>query len=168
MQLHVDHIPMLKDLFPGSRIDSMDGLTEYERCTDLPPEDIERKPESVGIAIPNTELWIVDDAGYLHFVGRMDDVIKSRGEKVAPKAVENVLVGIPGVKESAVIGVRGEILGQEVKAVVVRELGAALTEKEIQRECQARLENFMVPKYVEFVAELPGTDTGKLEKTGLS
>jgi acyl-coenzyme A synthetase/AMP-(fatty) acid ligase len=82
----------------------------------------------------------VDDEGYLDFVGRVDDVIESRGE----------------------------ILGREVEAVVVLERGAAPTEKEIQRECQTRLENFMVPKYVEFVAELPGTDTGKLEKTGLS
>ena len=97
-----------------------------------------------------------------------DDVIKSRGEKVAPKEVENVLVGIPGVKESAVIGVPDEILGEAVKAIVVLEQGVTLTEKEIQRECQTRLESFMVPKFVQFVSDLPKTDTGKIKKTGLA
>jgi acyl-coenzyme A synthetase/AMP-(fatty) acid ligase len=202
----------------------MYGLTECKRCTYLPPKDLDRKPNSVGVAIPNTELWIVDehgnkvgpnvvgqlvirgatvmkgywekreatakrlkpgplpgeqvlytgdyckldDEGYLYFVGRMDDVIKSRGEKVAPKEVENILFNITGVKEAAVIGVPDEILGQAIKAFVVLEQGVTMTEKEIQRECQARLENFMVPKHVQFVAELPKTDTGKIKKTGLA
>ena len=52
---------MLQDLFPQARIYSMYGLTECKRCTYLPPEDLDRKPTSVGIAIPNTELWIVDE-----------------------------------------------------------------------------------------------------------
>ena len=53
----------------------------------------------------------MDEDGYLYFVGRMDDIIKSRGEKVAPKEVENAITNIPGVKESAVIGVPDEVLG---------------------------------------------------------
>jgi amino acid adenylation domain-containing protein len=222
--LPLKHILMLKDLFPGSRIYSMYGLTECKRCTYLPPKDLERKPLSVGIAIPNTEMWIVDDdgnkvgpdvvgqlvirgatvmrgywgkpeatakklkpgplpgefvlhtgdyckmdeEGYLYFVARMDDVIKSRGEKVAPKEVEHVLVNIPGVKEAAVIGVPDEILGQAVKAFVVPEEGITLVEKQVQRECQARLENFMVPKHIVIMQSLPKTDTGKIKKTGLS
>lgn len=222
--LPVKHILMLKDLFPASRIYSMYGLTECKRCTYLPPKDLDRKPESVGIAIPNTEMWIVDEdgnrvgpnvvgqlvirgatvmkgywekpeatakklkpgplpgeqvlhtgdfckmdeEGYLHFVGRMDDVIKSRGEKVAPKEVENVLMNIPGVKEAAVIGVPDEVFGQAVKAFVVLDEGVTLTEKQLQKECQSRLENFMVPKYIVTVSSLPKTDTGKIKKTGLS
>ena len=222
--LPVKHILMLKDMFPGARIYSMYGLTECKRCTYLPPADIDRKPASVGIAIPNTEIWIVDEEGkrlgpnqvgqlvvrgatvmkgywekpeatvaklkpgpvpgeqvlytgdycrldeegYLYFVGRMDDVIKSRGEKVAPKEVENALMNISGVKEAAVIGVADEVLGQAVKAFVVLEAGATLGEKAIQKECQSRLENFMVPKIVELVASLPKTDTGKIKKTELS
>src|SRR5262249_23228284 len=59
--LPVKHILMLKDLFPTARIYSMYGLTECKRCTYLPPKDVDRKPTSVGIAIPNTELWIVDE-----------------------------------------------------------------------------------------------------------
>ena len=61
--LPVKHITMLRDLFPTARIYSMYGLTECKRCTYLPPEDIDRKPTSVGIAIPNTELWLVDEDG---------------------------------------------------------------------------------------------------------
>lgn len=222
--LPVKHILMLKDLFPHSRIYSMYGLTECKRCTYLPPKDIDRKPSSVGIAIPNTEMWIVDDdgkrvgpdvigqlvirgatvmkgywekpeatakklkpgplpgeqvlytgdfckideEGYLYFVGRMDDVIKSRGEKVAPKEVENALMNISGVKEAAVVGVPDDILGQAVKAFVVLEEGSLLTEKQLQKECQSRLENFMVPKFVMIVPDLPKTDTGKIKKTGLT
>ncbi|WP_165779843.1 AMP-binding protein, partial [Mesorhizobium sanjuanii] len=59
--LPLKHILMLQDLFPGARVYSMYGLTECKRCTYLPPEDLERKPLSVGIAIPNTEMWIVDE-----------------------------------------------------------------------------------------------------------
>ncbi len=222
--LPVKHITMLRELFPTARIYSMYGLTECKRCTYLPPADLERKPTSVGIAIPNTELWLVDadgnkvgpntvgqlvirgatvmkgywekpeataeklkpgpvpgeqvlytgdlcrldDEGYLYFVGRMDDIIKSRGEKVAPKEVETALMNIAGVKEAAVIGVADEILGQAVKAFVVLEQGVSFTEKDLTRECQKRLENFMVPKFIEFLSELPKTTTGKIKKTGLS
>ncbi len=224
--LPVKHITMLRELFPAARIYSMYGLTECKRCTYLPPEDIGRKPESVGIAIPNTELWLVDEhdrrlgpgeigqlvirgatvmkgywekpeatakklrpgpipgeqvlytgdlcrldqEGYLYFVGRMDDIIKSRGEKVAPKEVEAALVDIPGVREAAVIGVPDDLLGQAVKAFVVVDpaYASSLDAKAIQRECQARLESFMVPRHVEVVAELARGATGKIDKKGLT
>jgi acyl-CoA synthetase (AMP-forming)/AMP-acid ligase II len=222
--LPLKHISLLKRLFPTARIYSMYGLTECKRCTYLPPRDLDRKPTSVGIAIPNTELWLVDEVGrrvmephvvgqlvirgatvmqgywgkpeataeklksgplpgehvlytgdyckldeegYLYFVGRMDDVIKSRGEKVAPKEVEAVLFDIEGVREAAVIGAPDEVLGQVVKAFVVLEPGVTLTEKEIMRACQERLESFMVPKHVSFVTDLPKTETGKIKKIGL-
>jgi amino acid adenylation domain-containing protein len=61
--LNLKHISMLQNLFNSARIFSMYGLTECKRCTYLPPEMIRKKPTSVGIAIPNTELWIVDEAG---------------------------------------------------------------------------------------------------------
>src|SRR5262249_5179805 len=108
-----------------------------------------------------------DEEGYLYFVARMDDIIKSRGEKVAPKEVENALVGIAGVKEAAVIGVDDELWGQAVKAFVGLEDGAALEPPAIERQGQRRLESFMVPKYVEVVPDLPRTVTGKIKKTDL-
>jgi acyl-coenzyme A synthetase/AMP-(fatty) acid ligase len=98
----------------------------------------------------------------------MDDIIKSRGEKVAPKEVEDVLVGLPGVKEAAVIGVPDEILGHAIKAFVVPHAGAQLDEREVRRACQSKLESFMVPKYIVFVPELAKGDTGKIKKSGLS
>jgi amino acid adenylation domain-containing protein len=221
--LSVKNIDMLRRTFPAAKVFSMYGLTECKRCTYLPPGDIERKPLSVGIAIPNTELWLVDERdqklgpgqvgqlvirgatvmrgywekpeetakklrpgplpgemvlytgdlcrldeeGYLYFVGRMDDIIKSRGEKVAPKEVEHVVVEIAGVKEVAVVGVPDALLGQAVKAFVVLEQGAELAPADIVRECQKRLESFMVPKHVDIVGELPKTTTGKIKKTGL-
>jgi amino acid adenylation domain-containing protein len=222
--LSIKNIEMIRSTFPKAKVFSMYGLTECKRCTYLPPADIGRKPLSVGIAIPNTELWIVnendervgpgevgqlvirgatvmrgywekpeetakklrpgplpgemvlytgdfcklDDEGYLYFVGRMDDIIKSRGEKVAPKEVESAIVDLPGVREAAVIGVPDPILGQAVKALVVLDEGSTVTERDIQSQCSRRLENFMVPKFIEIVAELPKTTTGKIKKTGLS
>ncbi len=222
--LPLKHIKFLWEMFPQAQIFSMYGLTECKRCTYLPPSEIKRKPESVGIAIPNTELWIVDDndnkvgpgvvgqlvirgatvmrgywekpeqtakklrpgplpgeqvlytgdfckldkAGYLYFVGRMDDVIKSRGEKIAPKEVENALMNLAEVKEAAVIGVPDDVLGQAVKAFVVLEPGVEPNSKKLQIECQQRLENFMVPKFIEFLDALPKTTTGKIKKTELS
>ena len=97
----------------------------------------------------------------------MDDIIKSRGEKVAPKEVETVLVDIPGVKEAAVIGVPDEILGEAVKAFIVLEREVTLAIADIERTCRARLEAFMVPKYFELRDELPKTMTGKITKTAL-
>ena len=73
------------------------------------------------------DLFRMDEEGYLYFVARKDDIIKSRGEKVSPKEVENVLYGLEDVKEAAVIGIPDPILGQAIKAFVVIE-GMSLTE----------------------------------------
>jgi acyl-CoA synthetase (AMP-forming)/AMP-acid ligase II len=113
------------------------------------------------------DLFRTDAEGWLYFVSRRDDIIKSRGEKVSPREVENALHTIDGIYEVAVIGVPDEVLGQAVKAYVTLKPGAQLTEREVIRHCLARLESFMAPKFVEFVAELPKTDTGKIKKTGL-
>ncbi len=113
------------------------------------------------------DVFRTDAEGWLYFVGRRDDIIKSRGEKVSPREVENVLHELPGVLEVAVVGVDDSLLGQAVKAFIVLAPGRAYTERDIIKHCHARLENFMVPKWVEFTAGLPRTDTGKIRKTGL-
>jgi long-chain acyl-CoA synthetase len=114
------------------------------------------------------DIFRTDSDGYLYFVARKDDIIKSRGEKVSPREVENVLYGMPGVLEAAVIGMPDAVLGEAVKAFVVLKDGMQITEREVIGHCAARLESFMVPKQVVFVEALPKTDTGKIKKTGLS
>jgi len=113
------------------------------------------------------DLFRQDEDGYLYFVSRKDDIIKSRGEKVAPKEVENVLYALPGVAEVAVIGVPDSVLGEAIKAIVVNH-GGKLTEREVLQHCRAHLEDFMVPQFIEFRDTLPKTSSGKIKKTGLS
>jgi amino acid adenylation domain-containing protein len=108
-----------------------------------------------------------DEEGFLYFVGRSDDIIKTRGEKVSPVEVENALHGIPGIQEAAVIGVDDPVLGQAIRAYVALADGAELDEREIKKICLARLENFMVPQEVVFLDELPKTESGKIRKKGL-
>ena len=214
------HIARLQELFPSARIFSMYGLTECKRCTWLPPAELSRRPGSVGIAIPGTEAYVVDEngervgpgvvgelvirgphvmkgywenpeatdrvlrpgpfawekvlytgdafrtdeEGFLYFIGRKDDIIKTRGEKVAPKEVENVLYAIPGIAEAVVVGVRDPILGLAIKAVVALAPGAPLTEQDIVRHCARHLEDFMVPKMVDFRDALPKTESGKISR----
>jgi long-chain acyl-CoA synthetase len=113
------------------------------------------------------DLFQTDDEGYLYFVGRKDDIIKSRGEKVAPREVENVLCSHPAVAEAAVVGVPDPILGQAIKAYVALRPGVNATEKELQRHCAQHLEDFMVPQFVEIQDVLPKTGNGKINKRAL-
>ena len=214
------HIARLQELFPSAKLFSMYGLTECKRCTYLPPAELATRPGSVGIAIPGTEAYVVDDhgarvgagvvgelvirgphvmkgywenaeatdkalrpgpfpwekvlhtgdffradeEGFLYFVGRKDDIIKTRGEKVSPKEVENVLYALPGIHEAAVIGVAAPILGLAIKAVVALAPDAKLTEHDVIRHCAKNLEDFMVPKSVEFRDALPKTESGKISR----
>lgn len=217
--LPASHIQSLREIFPGVRIFSMYGLTETKRTLYLPPEHLDDKPNSVGIAIPGTEVWIedehrnkldsgeigelivrgrhvmrgywrdeeatreryrshvvpgervcmtgdlfkMDDDGYMYFVGRKDDIIKSRGEKVAPKELENLLYGFQGVLEAAVVGIPDPILGEAIKVFVVAS-DETLTEADILAFCKANLEDYMTPKFVELREELPKTESGKINK----
>ncbi len=221
--LPVAHLLEIRRRFPHAEFYSMYGQTECKRTLYLPPDQLDKRPGSVGIAIPGTEVWIedesgnkvgagevgelvvrgrhvmrgywedpqrtserfrpgplpgeriyhsgdlfrVDDKGYLYFVSRQDDIIKSRGEKVAPKEVEHVLHTLKGVVEAAVVGVPDPILGEAVKAVLVVVDGVKLTQAEVQAHCRAHLEDYMVPKHVEFRTELPKTGSGKLKRNAL-
>lgn len=113
------------------------------------------------------DIFRMDEAGYLYFIGRKDDIIKTRGEKVAPREVENVLCDLPGVAEAAVIGVPDPILGESIAAFVTLRPGATLLKADILRHCATRLEDFMVPKSVEFVPAMPRSDNGKIAKARL-
>jgi amino acid adenylation domain-containing protein len=113
------------------------------------------------------DFFTVDEEGFLYFVGRSDDIIKTRGEKVSPIEVENALYAIPGIREAAVLGAPDDLLGEAVHAYVALEDGAELTPQAIVAACRTRLESFMVPTEVFLVDELPKTETGKIRKQSL-
>jgi long-chain acyl-CoA synthetase len=113
------------------------------------------------------DLFKRDADGYLYFMSRQDDIIKSRGEKVSPREVENALYALPGVAEAAVVGVPHPLLGQAVKAVIVLAEGAVLDARAVQRHCAACLEDFMVPSLVEFRTDLPKNERGKIVRRDL-
>lgn len=217
--LPVEHIRRLLNFLPHLRLYSMYGQTECIRASYLPPEQLEKRPGSAGLAIPGARAYVVDEdgkpanpgdigelvvsgpnvmkgywrapeataaalrpdpetgglrlhtgdlftadaEGFLTFVARRDDIIKSRGEKVPPKEVEAVLHTLPGIAEALVAGVPDAVLGQSIKAFVVAS-DPRLTEREVLHHCARHLEDYMVPKTVEFVAALPKTDSGKLSR----
>lgn len=221
--LPVPHIRRLQNLFPAAQIYSMYGLTECKRVAYLPPEELCRRPSSVGIPIPNEEVFIVDDNGYevgpftvgelvvrglnvmqgywnrpeetartfrpgryrgetflytgdlfkkdndgfLYFVARKDDMIKTKGERVSPKEIENALCSMPGVSEAVVIGIPDEILGQAIKAFIVPEGKIAPTTEQVMGFCFRHIESFMVPKHIEFRTSLPKSASGKIDRKAL-
>ncbi len=218
-----EHIRELRKLFPDVRFYSMFGLTECKRVSYLPPEQIDTRPGSVGKAMPDCEVYLVDDDGeevgpgevgemvvrgpnvmqgywndpeitsrtfrswrfpdekvlftgdyfrtdsdgFLYFLGRRDDMIKTKAERVSPKEVENVLCQMEGIIEAAVIGVEDELMGQAVKACVRFEDGVIISEKDILRHCSESLEAYMIPKYMEVLADFPRTPNGKVDKKAL-
>ncbi len=113
------------------------------------------------------DLFKTDEDGFFYFVSRQDDIIKSRGEKVAPQEVESVLHDLNGVVEAAVVGIPDALLGQAIKAIIVKN-GKPLSERDVLAHCRAHLEDFMVPKFVEFVEALPKSPSGKVLKRELA
>jgi acyl-CoA synthetase (AMP-forming)/AMP-acid ligase II len=109
----------------------------------------------------------MDDEGFLYFLGRNDDIIKSRGEKVSPMEVENVIYKINGIREVAVLGIPDEIMGESIVVYATVHENFNLSEKEIQRECMQHLESFMVPQKVIFLQEMPKSTNGKIDKKEL-
>lgn len=106
--------------------------------------------------------WSED--GYLSIVGRANDLVISGGYNVYPKEIELVIDALPGVVESAVVGVPHTDYGEAVTAVVVKENGAALDEAAIVAHLKAQIANFKVPKRVVFVDDLPRNAMGKVQK----
>jgi len=108
-----------------------------------------------------------DDDGYLHIVGRSKDLIISGGLNVYPKEVEDVIDQLPGVLESAVIGVPDSDFGEAVVAVVVPLADVALDVDLLRAAARARLAPFKVPRRIEVVDALPRNAMGKVEKAAL-
>jgi long-chain acyl-CoA synthetase len=221
--LPASKIQRLRIALPEARIYLMYGLTECQRVSYLPPGLLEGRRESVGVAIPGTEAYVVDEQGarvgpgtigelvvrgphvmkgywnqpdataralrpgpvpgevvlhtgdlfrtdednFLYFVERTDDVIKIRGEKVAPRHIEDVIARLPGVAEVAVYGIPDDVSGEAVAAAVTPSEGMSLTALQIQRHCREHLEAHMVPKVVDIRTTLPTTMSGKVSRRAL-
>jgi malonyl-CoA/methylmalonyl-CoA synthetase len=110
------------------------------------------------------DLGLIDDDGYVRILGRGKDLIISGGLNIYPKEVECEIDSLPGVAESAVIGLPDPDFGEAVAAVVVREKGATIDETAIRAALQNRLAKFKWPKSVYFVEELPRNAMGKVQK----
>jgi amino acid adenylation domain-containing protein len=109
------------------------------------------------------DLFRQDAEGRFYFVSRTDEIIKSRGEKVAPAEVERALEEHPGVAEACVLAVPDTVLGHAILAIVVpRE--STLDERALAAHCRVHLEEHMRPRRFEIVRELPRTQVGKLDR----
>ncbi|MEZ5842793.1 MAG: AMP-binding protein [Hyphomicrobiaceae bacterium] len=113
------------------------------------------------------DLFVRDSRGYFTIVGRLKDMIRRSGENIAAREVEAALVSIVGIEEAAVIGVPSAERGEEVKAYVILKAGVtreALPPESILDQAAAMLAPFKVPRYLEYVTELPRTPSQKLKK----
>ncbi len=221
--LPAEFIPDLKKIFPEALIFKMYGLTECKRVCYLEPELVDLKTDSVGKAIPGTEVFLLstegkpvprgergilhirgphvmlgywhkedlsremlrsgdlpgerilcsndwfkmDEEGFLYFLGRTDDIIKTRGEKVSPAEIENVIYKIDGIREVAVIGIPDEIMGEAIIVYVTTHGHFKLTEQEILKVCMSKLELFMIPQHIIFLNEMPKSSNSKIDKKEL-
>jgi acyl-CoA synthetase (AMP-forming)/AMP-acid ligase II len=205
----------------------MYGLTEAFRSTYLPPSEVDRRPDSMGKAIPNVEVMVVDaegrpcapgqegelvhrgplvslgywndpvrtaerfkpapgqpgglclteiavwsgdvvttdEDGFLYFVGRRDDMIKTSGNRVSPTEVEEVVHGTGLVKEVAAIGAPHPTLGQGIVLYVTPRDGAAVDVEALLGECRSQLPAFMVPHVVLTRPALPTNANGKIDRS---
>ena len=149
---------------------------------DLPPESVGeirvrgpgvmrgyyRQPRQTAAAtdsggyLQTGDIGMIDEEGYLHLVGRREDVMIRGGSNVHAREVEDRLAAHPAVDRGAVIGIPDEILGEAICACVVRVEGGVVTESEIRSWCAGTLAEYKVPDVVTFMDDLPLTGTGKV------
>ena len=218
-------LAQLRELIPATDVFLMYGLTEAFRSTYLPPVELDRRPTSMGKAIPNTEIMVLnsegqlceagevgelvhhgptvslgywghpdltnqvlrphpfpepgravtdlvcysgdlvkrDEDGFLYFVGRRDNQIKSAGFRISPTEVEDVICRVAPIRQAAVVGVPDPVLGQHLVAFAIPEENTEpLEANEILAHCAAEMPRHMVPRQIRLVDELPMTSSGKV------
>jgi acyl-CoA synthetase (AMP-forming)/AMP-acid ligase II len=221
----------LRKALPTTAPYLMYGLTEAFRSTYLPPAEADRRPDSIGKAIPNAEVLVVrpdgtpcapnepgelvhrgvhvslgywndaektaerfkpapgqpsglvtpelavwsgdtvrtDEEGFIYFIGRRDEMIKTSGYRVSPTEIEDVLYATGLVAEAAAFGVKHPKLGDAIVVVATAADGAEDVEKALRTECQKRLPVYMAPTHIEIVAEaLPRNPNGKIDRKALA
>jgi acyl-CoA ligase (AMP-forming) (exosortase A-associated) len=217
----------LRQALPRTQVYLMYGLTEAFRSTYLAPEQLERRPGSIGQAIPNAEVLVLrpdgsvcdadepgelvhrgalvalgywndaartaerfkplppqasglvlpelavwsgdtvrrDAEGYLYFVGRSDDMIKTSGYRVSPAEIEEVVYASGLVGDAAALGLPHAVLGQAIALLVTPAPGVALLRDSVLAACRARLPSYMVPLWVEIRdGVLPRNPNGKIDR----
>ena len=217
----------LRKALPKTKPYLMYGLTEAFRSTYLPPSEVDRRPESMGKAIPNAEIMVVredgtlcapdepgelvhrgalvslgywndpektaehfkpapgqdpalpltelavwsgdtvkmDEEGFLYFVSRRDEMIKTSGYRVSPTEIEEVLYATKLVGEVAALGVDHPVLGQAVAIIATAADGIALTAHSLLIECKRQLPAYMVPAHIEIISgDLPRNPNGKIDR----
>jgi acyl-CoA ligase (AMP-forming) (exosortase A-associated) len=214
---------------PQAEVFLMYGLTEAFRSTYLPPAELDRRPDSIGKAIPNNEILVVDDQGapcppgvvgelvhrgstvalgywndpagtaarfrpapptadglptgeravwsgdlvrrdgdgFLYFVGRRDDMLKTSGYRVSPTEIEEIAYGFPGVAEAAAVGLPDEILGQTIVLVVAPAADATPDTAALLDRFKSEAPSHMVPRRIVVLAALPHGPNGKIDRGAL-
>jgi acyl-CoA ligase (AMP-forming) (exosortase A-associated) len=217
----------LRKALPETRPYLMYGLTESFRSTYLPPEEVDRRPDSIGKAIPNAEVLVVrpdgticdanepgelvhrgalvslgywndpektaerfkpapgqpgglvmpeiavwsgdtvrrDEEGFLYFIGRRDEMIKTSGYRVSPTEVEEVAYSTGLVGEAAALGVAHPVLGQAIVLLATPPANATLDSDALLVQLRERLPGYMVPaRVVEQTTSLPRNPNGKIDR----
>ena len=217
----------LRAALPGTLVYLMYGLTESFRSTYLPPAELDRRPDSIGKAIPNAEVLVVrddgtlcqpgepgelvhrgalvslgywndpqktaerfkpvpgqpagivvpelavwsgdtvrmDEEGFLYFISRRDEMIKTSGYRVSPTEVEEVVYGTGLVGEVAALGIEHPVLGQAIVLVATSPANSQLDAAAVIAKCRERLPAFMVPaRIIERRGSLPRNPNGKIDR----
>ncbi len=142
-------------------------MTGYWQDPETTEKVFRTLPDSSEKVLYTGDLFKRDDDELLYFVSRKDDMIKTRGERVSPKEVENILSEYDKIAETTVIGVQDDLLGQAIKAFVVPKQTESTTQKDILNYCGTCMENFMVPKHIVLMNELPRNPNCKIDKKQL-
>lgn len=225
----------LRQRLPKSKPFLMYGLTEAFRSTYLPPEEVDRRPDSIGKAIPNAEILVLredgtpcapnepgelvhrgalvgmcywndpdktaerykplpvhapgreaglvlpeiavfsgdtvrmDEEGFLYFIGRRDEMMKTSGYRVSPTEVEEILYATKLVGECVAFGVDDDRLGQAIQVIVTPPAGGTVDVAALLGECRARMPAYMVPAGIDVrEGPLPRNPNGKIDRKTLS
>jgi acyl-CoA ligase (AMP-forming) (exosortase A-associated) len=225
----VETTQLLRQVLPNTEIFLMYGLTEAFRSTYLAPDQIDKRPNSIGKAIPNAEVLVLrsdgtpcavdepgelvhrgslvslgywndeeatkqrfrpvpnrfdaipcdelavwsgdivkmDSEGYLYFLRRDDDMIKTMGYRVSPNEVEEIFYRTGLVSEVVALGIPHSTIGQSIVLVVIRKNDSEVTEKQLLDHCKQRLANYMMPSEIVFRASIPTNPNGKVDRKRL-